>query len=327
MATSKRAPTSISRITTRISRRRFLQSAGAFAGAVMIVRPQLKPAKSGGPLVSSPDRMAVLTDLTACIGCRACETACNRVNNLPPPEVPFSDTEVFETERRPTVNAFTVVNRYPGQNGSGPIYRKVQCMHCNEPACVSACPVAAMVKTPEGPVIWDERVCIGCRYCMVACPFSMPAYEYSSAFTPRVRKCILCKERVLKQGGVPACVEACPTKASIFGKREDLLLIARQRIAQNPDKYVNSIYGEHEAGGTSWLYLSSVSFGQLGFPAVRNEQYGNLAWEYLTSIPVVDILLPLAFIGLYRLIRRREQLVVEEERKKSTRQSVKEDGK
>ncbi|MDP2953204.1 MAG: 4Fe-4S dicluster domain-containing protein [Chloroflexota bacterium] len=299
-----------------MTRRTFLRTAGILAAAALVAPPLALPGRAEGSSEGSPERMGLLTDLTLCIGCRACETACNRVNKLPPPDVPFSDASVFDRARRPTAGAFTVVNRYPNPDGGPPVYRKVQCMHCSEPACVSVCPVAAMVKTPEGPVIWDERVCIGCRYCMVACPFSIPAYEYSSAYSPRVRKCTMCYERVFKQGGMPACVEACPVKAIVFGKRQELLLEAQQRIAGNPKKYVNHIYGEHEVGGTSWLYLSPLPFETVGLPQLEKTTYGELTWNYLAAIPVLDILGPLFLIGLYHLTRRSERVGVEEALKK-----------
>ncbi len=299
----------------RLSRRTLLKVAGATALATAASQAIAWPVKAAEGVIEQPDRVGMLTDSVLCIGCRACEAACNKVNNLPPPAKPFSDTSVFDQRRRPHADAFTVVNRYIQPDGKA-VFRKVQCMHCNEPACVSACPVAAMMKTPEGPVLWDERVCIGCRYCMVACPFNIPAYEYNNALSPRVRKCTLCFDRVFKEGGQPACAQACPTGANIFGKRSDLLKIARGRIAEHPEKYVDHIYGENEAGGTSWLYLAPVDFQKVGLPEVEDTPYGDLTWNYLTAIPVVDILLPLGLIGLYRFANRREQVAKDEQERK-----------
>ncbi len=302
-----------------ITRRRFLQAAGALSVA-LAAQSVPRPVRAEIATVESPPRMGLLTDLTLCVGCRVCEVACNKANKLPRPEVPFSDSTVFEKERRPSAGVFTVVNRYPSPDGGRPVFRKVQCMHCNEPACVSACPVAAMVKTPEGPVIWDERVCIGCRYCMMACPFSIPAYEYSSAFSPRVRKCTMCYERVFKQGGIPACAEACPTKAIVYGQRAELLRLARRRIIETPEKYVDHIFGEKEVGGTSWLYLSAVPFENLGFPQTLDVAYGELTWDFLTAVPVVLILWPALMIGLHRFGLRREQLAAEEALKRAAQE-------
>lgn len=296
----------------KITRRKFVQLAGASAAAVAASSLLATSVRAADSLTGSPKRMGVLTDITRCVGCRSCEVACNKANELPPPQTPFSDTGVFDEERRTTVGAHTVVNRYQSSNGAGPVYRKAQCMHCNEPACVSACPVAAMVKTPEGPTIWDERLCMGCRYCMIACPFSIPTYEYDNAFSPRVLKCTMCYERVFKKGGSPACVEACPQRALLFGEREDLLWEGQSRIINNPETYVRHIYGEHEAGGTSWLYLSSEPFEDVGLPSLEETGYGQLTWDFLTAGTVATVLVPLALMGVYRFGMRRQRIAEEE---------------
>jgi Fe-S-cluster-containing dehydrogenase component len=217
-----------------------------------------------------PDAYGCLVDLTRCVGCRKCELACNKVNNLPEPRVPFDDLTILDTKRRPDHGAFTVVNRYytgraDERNQLLPSFVKVQCMHCQDPACVSACIVGALSKKENGAVHYDESKCIGCRYCMVACPFGIPQYEYSDPLTPRVRKCTFCFERISQEGGRPGCAAICPTEAITFGKREQLLKLAHKTIKENPGLYVNRVYGEHEAGGTSWLYISREPFGKLGF--------------------------------------------------------------
>ena len=209
-------------------------------------------------------------DTTICIGCRKCEWACNKANNLPVrPLETFEDKSVFAKKRRPSAGAYTVVNRYEGLTEDGkPIDVKVQCFHCNDPACYSACIVTAFSKEKDGAVIYDPWRCMGCRYCMVACPFQIPAYEYLNALTPQVRKCTFCYHRIKEPAGIPACVEICPVQCLTFGKRTELLELGRQKIAEQPDQYVDHIYGEHEAGGTSWLYLASVPFEKLGFVKV-----------------------------------------------------------
>jgi ferredoxin len=138
-------------------------------------------------------------------------------------------------------------------------------MHCNDPSCVSACIVGALTKQPNGSVIYDAGKCIGCRYCMVACPFQVPAYEYNEPLTPEVRKCTFCFE-MIKDGGLPACAQICPREVITFGKKSDLLKLARWKMKNHPGKYVDHIYGEHEVGGTSWLYLASEPFETIGFP-------------------------------------------------------------
>lgn len=249
-------------------------------------------------------RMGVLVDLTLCIGCRRCEWACKEANGLPHgPLHECDDQSVFETRRRPTPESFTVVNREPGgAGGKGPIHLKVQCMHCERPACVSACLVGAMRKDPKGPVTYDPSRCIGCRYCLVACPFENLSYEYDKALTPRVRKCTFCRERT-RQGKVPACVEMCPVEALLYGKRSELLEIAHDRISRHPGKYVDHVYGETEGGGTSWLYLSDRPFDQLGFPSLGDHSPAQLS-EAIQHGIFRGFAAPIALAGLLAALGR-----------------------
>ena len=182
----------------------------------------------------------------------------------------------------------------------GPTFVKANCFHCNEPACVSACLVGAFSKQPDGAVTYDAWKCMGCRYCMVACPFQIPTYEYDNALTPQVRKCTLCaNEGNPNKGGVPACVKICPQECLTYGKRSELLTRARTKIGNEPEVYAEHIYGEHEAGGTSWLYLmpKGYSVKELGFldlgtsaPPMRTERIQHGIFKYF--IP------PLAWYGL-----------------------------
>jgi Fe-S-cluster-containing dehydrogenase component len=228
------------------------------------------------------DPYGCLVDLTRCVGCRSCEKACCEVNRLAPSSLDFSDQRVFNEKRRMDANSFTVVNRYfPGRvdehNRPVPVYVKLQCMHCQDPACASACITGALQRKDNGAVHYDVSRCIGCRYCMVACPFEVPTYEYSEPLMPRVRKCTFCYERITDDGGLPACVEACPVEAITFGRRRQLLRVARERREKDPARYVEPLYGEHEAGGTSWLYLSGVPFEKLGFVSVPARSMPRLA--------------------------------------------------
>ena len=258
-----------------------------------------------------PDAKGVLHDTTLCIGCRRCEAACNTVNSLPPPEKPFTDLSVLDHPRRTTPRDYTVVNRKPG-NDDAPVFVKKQCNHCLEPACASACFVKAFTKTPEGAVVYDASVCVGCRYCMVACPFEIPTYEYDSAFSPRVMKCTLCHPRVL-EGKLPGCVEACPTEALLFGRRDDLLKIARQRIARRPDKYQDHIYGEREMGGTAWLYLAGVPFDTIGMRTdLGVTPAPELTAGALGAVPMVVGLWPVLLTGIYAMSKRKEKIAAKE---------------
>lgn len=171
-------------------------------------------------------------------------------------------------------------------------------MHCNEPACTAACLTQAMYKTKEGPVIWRESKCMGCRYCMVSCPFDIPKFEFHSA-NPKIQKCDLCYDR-FKEGKIPACAETCPAEALKFGTRRELIAEARKRIFENPKDYINQIYGEEVAGGTGLLYLSAAPFNEQGFdPKIQNSSYPALTKGFLYSVPSVDVLLPPLLLGIY----------------------------
>ncbi len=281
-----------------LTRRTFLKTAGA-AGAVGIV---------GAPAAAAVARAGrgVLVDATLCVGCRGCEAACAEANLLPEPAGVGGDT-VFDRLRNTDASAFTVVNRAsePGPQGDTR-YAKSQCLHCLDPACASACPVRALEKTPEGPVVYHRNRCMGCRYCMVACPFGVPKYEYDKAL-PYVRKCTFCAGRQA-EGKQPACTEVCPSGALMFGERAELLETARTRIYQNPDRYSRHVYGEHEAGGTSWLYISDVPFDSLGLPSgVRHSSYPELTQGALSAVPMVMTLWPPLLMGLYTFSRNRRE--------------------
>jgi formate dehydrogenase iron-sulfur subunit len=159
-------------------------------------------------------------------------------------------------------------------------------MHCKNPACVSACPVSALHKTNAGPIVYDFDRCIGCRYCMLACPFDIPKYEWEKAL-PWVRKCTFCSERIA-DGMIPACIKVCPTTTMFYGDSEEVMAEAEKRLKENPGKYVNHIYGKEEAGGTAWIYLSAEPFETLGFNMkISNVKYPDLTWTYISKIPSV----------------------------------------
>jgi len=296
------------RIKNGMNRRAFLGTVAAIGGTAMVGSGTLARASSDFP--GYPNSYGLLTDFTLCVGCRSCEAACNRENGLPEPQKPFDDVSVFEQTRRPDAHAYTVVNRYENPKDKNlPIYRKVQCNHCKEPACASACPIHAYNKTPEGAVMYNEDLCFGCRYCMIACPFYVPAYDYESALQPKIVKCTMCYETRVKHGKVTACAEACPAGAITFGKRDDLIKIARKRIEKDPDKYIDHIYGEHEAGGTNWIYLSGVPFEQLGFPAnVPDKPPIELTKGFLSSVPLVFTIWPALFGMCYAAVRHQDDV-------------------
>ncbi|WDP93348.1 MAG: 4Fe-4S dicluster domain-containing protein [Desulfobacter sp.] len=297
-----------------MSRRKFLGCLTAALGATTGVR-SIAHAASNKHFEGYPDSFGVLHDSTKCIGCRQCEKACNEVNELGSPEKPFDDLKVLDTRRRTDEAAYTVVNKFePAQPGpkSSPVFAKIQCNHCQEPACASACFVKAFKKDKTGAVIYDESLCVGCRYCMVACPFNVPAYTYNDPITPKVTKCTMCHPRIL-EGKLPGCVEICPKEALVFGKRKDLIKLAWKRINEKPDNYIQHVYGEHEMGGTSWLYLSGVPFDQIGM----REDLGVTPAPQLTSgalaaVPIVVGLWPVLLTGVYAIAQRKDKIAKEE---------------
>jgi len=288
-----------------LNRRSFLMTLGMAAATATLAG---KAANAMAP-DEDDDPYGVLVDTTRCAGCRSCEVACAEANGLPAPDL--DDDAVFDQVRNPSETQFSVVNRF--QTSQGEVFAKRQCMHCRKPACASACLTKAMLKTESGPVVWRENKCMGCRFCMVSCPFDRIAYEYHSA-TPRVRKCQMCAAR-LKEGKQPACVENCPAEALVFGKRSELIEEARRRILAEPDTYVHQVYGEQEVGGTSWLYLASVPFEEIGFRSdLGSTPYPELTTGFLYAVPSIFATVPALLLGINRATRPAEEPVVPETR-------------
>ena len=207
----------------------------------------------------------------------------------------------MEKERSTSETQWSVVNRY--ETEAGEVFAKKQCMHCLQPACAAACLTKAMLKNPAGPVVWRESKCMGCRFCMISCPFDVPKFEYHSA-VPEIHKCVMCWER-LQQGQLPACVENCPNEALAFGKRSEMIAEARRRIHDDPQGYVPHIYGEHEVGGTSFLYLAAVPFEQLGFRTdLGTTAYPTYTEDFLYGVPVVLTVLPAFLLALSNATKR-----------------------
>ena len=252
--------------------------------------------------------VGILVDTTRCIGCRACEVACGETNDMQVPDV-LNDGALAEP-RKTSDRQFTVVNRY--QTEQGEVFVKRQCMHCYQAACATACPTEAMHKNRTGPVTWDGDKCIGCRFCMISCPFDMPKFEYND-WNPRLLKCTMCFER-LEEGKKPACVEACPTDTLMFGTLVKNLEIARHRIYSHPDKYVHQIYGEHEVGGTGYIYLASVPFDEIGFRTdLGRTPYPEYTREFLYAVPSILFGHPAFLLALNALTERREAVESAEE--------------
>ncbi len=247
-------------------------------------------------------KTAILTDTTKCIGCHLCVEACKEVNHLPN-DMPRR----WDMRDGLSADNWTAVIRRDDDK-----FVRKQCRHCLEPACVASCPVAALHKTNLGPVVYDKTRCIGCRYCMMACPYGIPRYQWDST-VPYIQKCVLCYDTRLKHGREPACTEICPTKATIFGDRDKLLGEAHQRIRQNPGKYIHRVWGEHELGGTSVLYISDVDLSFLTYGARFGEKPLPVATRpAMEAVPFTFLGVAMAMAGLRWIIGRRDKVQREE---------------
>ncbi len=255
---------------------------------------------------------ALLQDNTRCIGCRACQVACKVWMGNRPVRTSFFAGAGYQNPRDLDAETYTVITYAEvAQDGRLDwVFGRLLCMHCNEPACVSACPVAALEKLPTGPVVWHESRCIGCRYCQLACPFLIPKFEWTKA-VPKIRKCTMCSDRV-EAGLHPACAQVCPTGAITFGDREAMIAEAERRIASAPSHYVHRVYGKDEVGGTCVLHLSSVPFDRLGYQDNLPKQP---MWTYtywaMKAIPSVVVGLGLVLGGITAVVRRRMRLTGE----------------
>ncbi len=249
---------------------------------------------------------AILYDATLCIGCKQCEMACAERNKNP-----YNDSVAGE-ERLSAHKLTTVLTQ-------GDKFMRRLCMNCGVPTCASVCPVGAFQKTAAGPVVYDETKCIGCRYCMFACPFQVPTYEWDQRL-PKVRKCDMCADRVAA-GRPTACAEICPTGATKFGDRDALLAEAQQRLREKPDQYVSHIFGVSEVGGTAVLLLSSVPFEQFGYRAdLPSEPMPMLTWRVLSHVPDIALVGSVLLGGVWWITHRREEVAAAEATDKERRQ-------
>lgn len=240
----------------------------------------------------------LLFDSTMCVGCGECYNACKAKNKL-------NETNKDFLKDHLSSDTYTVVEEY------GDIYTRKMCMHCQEPTCVSVCPVGAFTKTEIGPVIYDSEKCIGCRYCMQACPHSIPRYEWSKV-NPRVRKCIMCYDK-LKKGEGTACSEACPSGATLFGDLDELKAEAKKRLKESPGTYYPHVYGLEEAGGSNVLVIASVPFEKLGFSSnLPKEPMSNYTAKALKKVPGVLGFGGVFLTGMYWLTKRKNQIAKEE---------------
>jgi formate dehydrogenase iron-sulfur subunit len=290
------------------SRRTFLKLALAGSSVALLQQASVSQKTFAASSESSPDvkRKGALYDATKCVGCRACQNACKQWNHMPADPTGYDG--IYDNPFHLSAKTLTLIKYKETENSAGKniAFCKYQCMHCEHPACAEACFVGAFTKTPDGPVVYNDKRCIGCRYCMVACPFGIPTFEWDDPL-PWIKKCTFCADRQ-EQGLEPACIAACPTRALKFGDRKELIVEAKKRIETEPSRYINHIYGETEAGGTSWIYLSAVPFTELGFPSLDSTPVTTNLRRAVGAVPPVLVVMAAAMTGIYTFMKRKRKL-------------------
>ncbi len=277
-----------------------------------------------------------LIDIANCIGCRACQVACKQWNEQDGEKTEFDDQLGFQNPATLSAKTFTLIAFHETENAEKPggvesAFVMQRCLHCLEPACVSACPTTALYRQSDGPVSYNVDDCIGCRYCMLACPWDVPTAEWNS-HAPKISKCTHCADRARSRRrsrstgrrcptmaakqfantmAIPACVKACPADALRYGTRDEMLALAHKRIADRPDRYVDHIYGEKELGGTTVLYLSAVPFEKLGFPTYGEKPFPHFTKTALGAVPPAVMTVGAALGAAYAFFRKRAQAVAD----------------
>jgi Fe-S-cluster-containing dehydrogenase component len=301
-----------------LSRREVLKGAVVAAGTAALPGEAAAREK----VTAGPDAVGLLFDATRCVGCRACQTACKVANRLPA-DVVHASGGVYDAPADLNGTTKNIIKAFA--SGGVTTFVKRQCMHCVDPACVSACMLGALHKEGEGNrriegerpgtgiVVWDKVTCTGCRYCQIACPFNVPKFEWREAF-PAIVKCELCRHRAdpAKPGPLavanPACAEACPREAVIYGGRAALLAEGKRRIAAEPSRYAAHVYGEQEGGGTAALYLApaGVSFEQLGLPKLPPRSAAQFS-ESVSHAPYLYGATPIVLYAALSFVVRRNK--------------------
>jgi Fe-S-cluster-containing dehydrogenase component len=312
----------------KIRRRDFLK--GVVSGTALAALPSPEIAVAA-ERQDAPGALGILYDATLCVGCQTCMVACKQANEMP---VEHSGSEgVWDNPRDLSATTLNIIKKYEHGDSklkddiNGYSFIKRHCMHCLEPSCVSACPVSALTKDKEtGVVNYNVDNCIGCRYCQVACPFNIPKFEWNDP-TPKIVKCQLCSH-LLEKGGVSACCSVCPTGASLFGPVSELINEAKRRLdmtageayefpvadisGRTPEQvqvhkagvYTQSIYGEHEVGGTQVMYMTGVPFDKLGLPVLPDTSYAKISEGIQHSIYKGMIYPAVVLGGLLYMVRK-----------------------
>ncbi len=313
-----------------MKRRDFLK--GSAGSAALLCTAGTAEAREN--LQPAPEAVGMLYDSTLCVGCKACVSMCKKVNGMP--AVAEADKTYYDSARDlsgDTLNVIKVFKSGTGENKdaltNGYAFEKRSCMHCVDPGCVSVCPVTAMRQDKKtGIVTHHPDACIGCRNCTVGCPYNVPQYEFNDAWG-QIQKCQMCNqagvERIDK-GQMTGCAEVCPTGATLFGPRDELMKEAKLRLALKPGEIYNypmgdirkpykwhekktpayrqHIWGEKEAGGTSVLHISTIPFDKMGMPPLQDRSYASIAEGVQHSLYNYLALPAAALVGLSYVVRR-----------------------
>ncbi len=318
-----------------MKRRDFLKGTLGTGAAVVggiVASPQKAEARPN--LEVNDNAVGMLYDSTLCVGCKACVSKCKEVNSLP--RVKESNLDAWDEARDLSGDTYNVIKIY--KNGTaetkdveenGFAFEKRSCMHCVDPGCVSVCPVTAMRKDPKtGIVTHHPDACIGCRNCMVGCPYNVPQFQYKKTFG-QINKCQMCNQEGvgrIDNGQMTGCAEACPTGATLFGTRKELLAEAKRRTElkagdiynyprgdlSKPDSYHEKevpvykkhVWGEKEAGGTNVMHISSISFDKLGMPPLGDRSAASISEGVQHSLYSYLALPAVALAGLTYVVKR-----------------------
>ncbi len=282
-----------------LTRRQFLKgSAGTVAG-IALLQPSKLVAGKGSRQSGHESDLAMLIDVSKCIGCWMCYHACKRANGLP--EI----TQLPDPENPPELAPATWTTLFTKKEEDKWHFRKHACMHCTDAACVKVCPTGALHYNELGFVQFDRDQCSGCGYCTQFCPFGVPQLqEKTVSGDAQMDKCTFCIDRV-KKGQQTACAEACPTGAIKFGKRSELLEEGKQRVAElqqiNPKA---CFYGDSELGGLHVMYVLEDSPEAEGLPDDPQVPAATMAHDIIKWVGVGGAAAMVAGFGLNYIVAR-----------------------
>ncbi|MGQ9555591.1 MAG: 4Fe-4S dicluster domain-containing protein [Anaerolineae bacterium] len=286
-----------------MTRGEFLKLAGGWLGGVLLGPGQRLPKAS-----LSDVRMSALYDMSKCVGCRACQMACKRWNKLPTESTYQSG--LYESPRDMSAKTYTLIKlaQLSTEGERNWSFCKYQCMHCTDASCVNVCPTGAAAHRGEYVMI-DQNWCIGCGYCVMACPFG--AVHLGKPEKGSARKCTFCFDRITV-GQIPACIQACPAGALDYGERSEMLTKAKARVAtlQGQGHSGAQVYGEREVRGTGWIYVLADQPAAFGLPEKPQVATTSILGQWVSGLVAAGAVcvLSVALLGRgWQRQRRRDE--------------------